>query len=188
MRNSIMAQLVQQLAHLDRLKLVRRDRAFKVKFAGEAADDYGGPYREVFTRLCSELENEAVLPLLMPTPNGQQGLGSNRDRFVVQLTLALSLALPLTLPLTLTSAEDLGQRGEELGDGLPQRLVVVGLVVHAELLRLHPRRLAGVRLLQQLLDHLRERLGARRDRGRPDELGHICERLRRGGHGVLIVI
>ena len=49
MRNSIMAQLVQQLAHLDRLKLVRRDRAFKVKFAGEAADDYGGPYREVFT-------------------------------------------------------------------------------------------------------------------------------------------
>ena len=31
MRNSIMAQLVQQLAHLDRLKLVRRDRAFKVK-------------------------------------------------------------------------------------------------------------------------------------------------------------
>jgi hypothetical protein len=22
---------------------------FKVKFAGEAADDYGGPYREVFT-------------------------------------------------------------------------------------------------------------------------------------------
>ena len=49
MRNSIMAQLVQQLAHLDRLKLVRRDRAFKVKFAGEAADDYGGPYREGFT-------------------------------------------------------------------------------------------------------------------------------------------
>ena len=84
MRNSIMAQLVQQLGHLDRVKLVRRDRAFKVKFAGEAADDYGGPYREVFTMLCSELENEAVLPLLMPTPNGQQSLGSNRDRFIMQ--------------------------------------------------------------------------------------------------------
>ena len=34
--------------------------------------------------LCSELENEAVLPLLMPTPNGQQSLGSNRDRFIMQ--------------------------------------------------------------------------------------------------------
>ena len=30
MRNSIMAQLEQQLAQVDRVKLVRRDRAFKV--------------------------------------------------------------------------------------------------------------------------------------------------------------
>ena len=34
--------------------------------------------------LCSELESPAVLPLLMPTPNGQQNLGSNRDRFILQ--------------------------------------------------------------------------------------------------------
>ena len=83
MRNSIMAQLVQQLAHLDRLKLVRRDRAFKVKFAGEAADDYGGPYREVFTMVCAELQNTSVLPLLLLSPNGQHNLGANRDRFVL---------------------------------------------------------------------------------------------------------
>jgi len=84
MRNSIMAQLVQQLALVDRTLLVRRDRAFKVKFAGEAADDYGGPYREVFTMLCSELENEQTLPLLLQTPNGQHNVGSNRDRFIIQ--------------------------------------------------------------------------------------------------------
>lgn len=65
---------------VDVQQLKRRDRAFKVKFAGEAADDYGGPYREVFTSLCSELQNESVLPLLLLTPNGQHNLGSNRDR------------------------------------------------------------------------------------------------------------
>lgn len=84
MKNSIMGQLVQQLLHVDRALLVRRDRAFKVKFAGEAADDYGGPYREVFTMLCSELENEQVLPLLLQTPNGQHAAGSNRDKMIIQ--------------------------------------------------------------------------------------------------------
>ena len=73
MRNSIMAQLVQQLAHLDRLKLVRRDRAFKVKFAGEGADDYGGPYREVLTMLTLPLRlrlRRATLTLALPLPLG----------------------------------------------------------------------------------------------------------------------
>jgi len=75
---------VQQLSDVERRVMVRRDRCFKVKFAGEAADDYGGPYREVFTMLCSELQNEAVLPLLLQTPNGQHNVGSNRDRFIMQ--------------------------------------------------------------------------------------------------------
>ena len=74
------AQLHAQLQVVDVKDLKRRDRAFKVKFAGEGADDYGGPYREVFTSLCSELQNESVLPLLLQTPNGQHNLGSNRDR------------------------------------------------------------------------------------------------------------
>lgn len=52
----------------------------QVKFAGESADDYGGPYREVFTVLCSELQDDQVLPLLLQTPNGQHNLGSNRDK------------------------------------------------------------------------------------------------------------
>ena len=68
MRNSIMAQLVQQLAHLDRLKLVRRDRAFKVKFAGEAADDYGGPYREVFTPCYTYAVAYPCTMLALPQP------------------------------------------------------------------------------------------------------------------------
>jgi len=83
-KHSIFAQLHAQLQVVDVALLKRRDRAFKVKFAGEGADDYGGPYREVFTTICSELQNESILPLLLQTPNGQHNLGSNRDRFVMQ--------------------------------------------------------------------------------------------------------
>ena len=49
MKHTVFAQLHAQLQFTDPAQLRRRDRAFKVKFAGEAADDYGGPYREVFT-------------------------------------------------------------------------------------------------------------------------------------------
>lgn len=82
-KHSVFVQLHNQLRAVERKELMRRERAFKVKFAGEAADDYGGPYREVFTVLASELENEAVLPLLQLSPNGKHNLGSNRDRFIL---------------------------------------------------------------------------------------------------------
>ena len=105
MRNSIMAQLVQQLAHLDRLKLVRRDRAFKVKFAGEGADDYGGPYREVLITLALPLRlrlRRATLTLALPLPlTVPRGVHT-----MLPLPLRLPLrhassALTLTLPLPL---------------------------------------------------------------------------------------
>lgn len=80
MKHSIFAQLHAQLQVVDVEDLRRRDKAFKVKFVGEAADDYGGPYREVFTAVCSELQNAAVLPLFLQTPNGQHSLGTNRDK------------------------------------------------------------------------------------------------------------
>jgi E3 ubiquitin-protein ligase HERC2 len=82
-KNSVFVQLHNQIRALDRKELMRRERAFKVKFAGEAADDHGGPYREVFTVLASELHREDVLPLLLLCPNGQHNLGSNRDRFLL---------------------------------------------------------------------------------------------------------
>jgi len=83
MRHTIFSQLHSQLQFADVIQLKRRDRAFKVRFAGEAADDHGGPYREVFTGICSDLQNTAAMPLLLLSPNGQHGLGTNRDRYVV---------------------------------------------------------------------------------------------------------
>ena len=83
MRHTVFSQLYSQLQFADVNQLKRRDRAFKVRFAGEAADDHGGPYREVFTSICSDLQNAAAMPLLLLSPNGQHGLGTNRDRYIV---------------------------------------------------------------------------------------------------------
>lgn len=33
-----------------------QSRTFKIKFEGEGVDDYGGPYREVFQQICTELQ------------------------------------------------------------------------------------------------------------------------------------
>ena len=53
----------------------------RVNFAGEAADDHGGPYREAIAHICGELQSD-VLPLFISCPNGVHGLGNNRDAFV----------------------------------------------------------------------------------------------------------
>ena len=83
MKHTIFSQLHAQLQYVDVAQLKRRDRAFKVRFAGEGADDYGGPYREAFTMMCGELQDVKALPLLLLTPNGQHNLGSNRDKHVM---------------------------------------------------------------------------------------------------------
>ncbi|EQC37076.1 hypothetical protein SDRG_05303 [Saprolegnia diclina VS20] len=74
-------------------------RTFKVKFEGEGADDYGGPYREFFSQFASELQSikpdsadstdglQCILPFLMPCPNWRNGVGSHRERFVLNPSL-----------------------------------------------------------------------------------------------------
>ncbi|KDO31550.1 hypothetical protein SPRG_03479 [Saprolegnia parasitica CBS 223.65] len=74
-------------------------RTFKVKFEGEGADDYGGPYREFFSQFVSELQSikpdsadstdglQCILPFLMPCPNWRNGVGSHRERFVLNPSL-----------------------------------------------------------------------------------------------------
>ncbi|RHY32967.1 hypothetical protein DYB32_002077 [Aphanomyces invadans] len=59
-------------------------RTFKVKFEGEGADDYGGPYREFFAQFVSEVQC-----LKQGTPNWRNGLGSHREKFVLNPTLVV---------------------------------------------------------------------------------------------------
>lgn len=50
-------------------------------FTGESVDDCGGGYNESIAEMCDELQNGS-LPLLIPTPNGRDESGTNRDCFV----------------------------------------------------------------------------------------------------------
>ena len=60
-----------------------QSRTFKIKFEGEGVDDYGGPYREVFQQICTELQ------LLEPT-KGSDNLSD------MVLTMAPSLSFSST--------------------------------------------------------------------------------------------
>ncbi|GAB9472899.1 unnamed protein product [Globisporangium polare] len=85
-------------------------RSFKVKFEGEGVDDYGGPYREFFSQFFAELQMlrteheedeasgggeskveetpaECLLPFLLPSPNWRNGVGANREKFVINAAL-----------------------------------------------------------------------------------------------------
>jgi other hect domain ubiquitin protein ligase E3 len=53
----------------------------KIVFKGENVQGEGGPYRQFFTDVSKELQG--VLPLLIPCPNAQQGLGENRDKWII---------------------------------------------------------------------------------------------------------
>lgn len=70
-------------------------RAWTTYFKGEGATDAGGPYREVVAELCSELQSPCV-PLFQLCPNGRDGVGDNRDKWVPRPSAA---ARPLHLSM-----------------------------------------------------------------------------------------
>jgi hypothetical protein len=106
-----------------------QSRTFKVRFEGEGVDDYGGPYREVFQKICEELKIQdtvaasaegvasCFLPVLHPTPNwnaedcverykytflpsSRSGLCLDLFQFLGQLVgMALRSKITLELPL-----------------------------------------------------------------------------------------
>ena len=84
-----------------------QQRSFKVKFEGEGVDDYGGPFREIFSQCAAELmrlskkteqdvsaevvkdpETRCSLSLLMPSANRVDGGGDDSYCFVLNPTLA----------------------------------------------------------------------------------------------------
>ncbi|KNC52457.1 HECT domain containing 3 [Thecamonas trahens ATCC 50062] len=129
---TLFGQLVTALVDCGPELLVRRERAWRVKFVGEGASDAGGPYREVFSGACAELMSaSSVVSLFVPCGNAVSGFGSNREAFVVAPgavsdgeTQALrvlgwlmghALRSGLTLDLLLTSVFWKYMVGEEVG-------------------------------------------------------------------------
>jgi len=95
-RKSLFGQMFQQLhlhRHDEENKYGDHDRdpaRFHVRWRGKAwrtmlkgmyADDYGGVYRDILDRMCSELQS-SILPLFIPCPNAREGIGENRNHFV----------------------------------------------------------------------------------------------------------
>jgi len=61
-----------------------QERAFRVKLKGEGVDDHGGPYSQLFTDVCNELQSSVpILPLFVRTPNNISQQGQNQEKFMI---------------------------------------------------------------------------------------------------------
>lgn len=79
--NTLFNQGFRQLFYISPELLKRKKSCFKVNFVGEAADDYGGPFREALSQMCDELQEDS-LPVLIRVPNGTHSVGLNREKFM----------------------------------------------------------------------------------------------------------
>jgi len=81
---SVFGQLFTQLRtkSYDTFKGRKGQQMFSVTFLGEGSVDVGGPYRECITAMCADLMSNAS-PLFIPCPNNKNGVGLNREKFIV---------------------------------------------------------------------------------------------------------
>ena len=62
--------------------LKKGDKLFTVNLAGEKAIDAGGPYNEIISSMCDELQSDYI-DLFIKTPNHKDNLGKLRDQYTV---------------------------------------------------------------------------------------------------------
>ncbi|RLU17868.1 hypothetical protein DMN91_010107 [Ooceraea biroi] len=115
---SVLGQMISKMSLLTQDVLFLPHRVWKVKFVGESVDDCGGGYSESIAEMCDELQNGS-LPLLIPTPNGREDNGTNRDCFLLNpmadsqlhmnmfkfLGILMGIAIRTGSPLSLNLAE-----------------------------------------------------------------------------------
>ncbi|XP_043274810.1 E3 ubiquitin-protein ligase HERC2 isoform X2 [Venturia canescens] len=115
---SVFGQMVAKMCLLTQDVLFLPHRVWKVKFVGESVDDCGGGYSESIAEMCDELQNGS-LPLFIPTPNGRDDNGTNRDCFLLNpmansdlhttmfqfLGILMGIAIRTGSPLSLNLAE-----------------------------------------------------------------------------------
>ena len=62
--------------------LNQKERLFKVKLKGEKAIDEGGPYQEIISCICSELQSDYI-ELFIKTSNNKNNSGELRDKYII---------------------------------------------------------------------------------------------------------
>lgn len=81
-RWSVFGQCFRVLHGLPPAFFRRTGQLWKVLFAGERAQDAGGPYRELWSTMCQELMSH-TLPLMKLSANASSSVGSDRDTWVL---------------------------------------------------------------------------------------------------------
>ena len=61
--------------------LDQKNRLFKVELKGEKAEDAGGPYQEIISIICNELQSDYI-DLFIKTPNNRTDSGELRDKYI----------------------------------------------------------------------------------------------------------
>jgi len=77
-RRSLFGQTHSLLSSVHSRMFRTSQRFWSVVFAGEGAEDVGGPFREHIAEMCHELMSGA-LPLFVPTPNNRHNTGKSRE-------------------------------------------------------------------------------------------------------------
>ena len=62
--------------------LEKGQKLFKVNLIEEGAEDAGGPYSEVLSDMCNELQSD-YLNLFIKTPNNKNNIGELRDKYIL---------------------------------------------------------------------------------------------------------
>ncbi|GAB6021505.1 E3 ubiquitin-protein ligase herc2 [Chamberlinius hualienensis] len=115
---SVFGQMVSKMSMLGHDNCLLPNRVWKVKFVGESVDDCGGGYSDSIAEMCEELQNGSV-KILIPTPNGRDEAGTNRDCFLLNpmakspthmnmyrfLGMLMGIAVRTGSPLSLNLAE-----------------------------------------------------------------------------------
>ena len=79
---SIFAQVFNVLNKIDGSSFHHDNRYFRVRLKNEEAYDAGGPFREIWSEIATDLMS-STLPLLVKTPNNSDNVGTNRHQFIL---------------------------------------------------------------------------------------------------------
>ena len=84
LNETIFGQLFHSLGDLNGKKFLKEKgkKLFKVNLKGEGAIDAGGPYSEVISDICDDLQSDYI-ELFIKTPNNKYNVGELRDRYII---------------------------------------------------------------------------------------------------------
>ena len=83
LNQTIFGQVFHKFGHMkgEDFLIKKNDRLFVVNLQNEYASDSGGPYHEVISQMCQELQSE-YLNMFIKTPNNKHDIGLLRDKYI----------------------------------------------------------------------------------------------------------